>query len=298
MGVAHFRGIACRISATRRISHSRDRHLDTAVLGCKRVRQGIATMISTDKPLVVQNALETTAEHDFVPPQASVDPTRQRETQEKEAAQTYTLQQASPNVQNLAPLYNATGPSYTIRVNTVGSFLKPQSHMLIIENPRGLHVAEIRFQIRGYDATMIYKNASTSQKLALQNQQEQEFQLLINGKPHRWRPLGPSKSVFELTREANKRVALFVYAEGMAQRTASNSGGHMPFQEQKIGEVHFMEDFLREPIALQQTLFSAVVVVEQAKRRATSIASWMHPHPSKGHSPGRRGSRQDGAAES
>lgn len=245
-------------------------------------------MISEDKPLLIQNALETINEHDFIPPQAFVESIRQREMQEMETAQAYILQQASPTVQNLVPLYNAAGPSYAIRLDTVGSFLKPQSHMLITENPKDFHVAEVRFQIRGYDATMIYKNSSTSQKLAVQNPQDQEFEILINGKPHTWHPLGPSKSVFELTKEAKKRVALIVYSEGMAQRTASTSGDHVPFKEQKIGEVHVMEDFFREPIALQQTLFSAVVVVEQVKRRATSIASWM-PLPSSGnHSPGRR----------
>lgn len=254
-------------------------------------------MTSEDKPLLTQNALETINKHDFIPPQAFVESIRQREMQEMETAQTYTLQQASPTIQNLVPLYNAAGPSYTIRLDTVGSFLKPQSHMFITENPGGLHVAEVKFQIRGYGATMIYKNASISQKLALQNPQDQEFEILINGKPHRWHPLGPSKSVFELTKEANKRVALIVYSEGMAQRRAPTSGGHMPFQEQKIGEVHVMEDFLREPSALQQTLFSAVVVVEQVKRRATSIASWMPPPQSKTYSPGRRRSIQGDAEE-
>lgn len=254
-------------------------------------------MIAEDKPPLIQNALETINKHDFIPPQAFVESIRQREMQEMETAQTYILQQASPTIQNLVPLYNAAGPSYTIRLDTVGSFLKPQSHMLVTENPEGLHVAELKFQIRGYDATMIYKNASTSQKLAVQNPQDQEFEILINGKPHRWRPLGPSKSVFELTKEANKRVALIVYSEGPAQRRAYTSGGHIPFQEQKIGEVHVMEDFLREPIALQQTLFSAVVVVELAKRRATSIASWMPLPLSGSHSPGRRRSIQGRAGE-
>lgn len=248
-------------------------------------------MTSEDKPhqpLLIQNALETINKHDFIPPQAFVESMRQREMQEMETAQTYILQQTSHTVQNLVPLYNAAGPSYTIRLDTAGSFLKPQSHMLIAENPGGLHVVEVKFHIRGYDATMIYKNASTCQKLALQNLQNQEFEILINDKLHTWHPLGPSKSVFELTKEANKRVALIVYSEGMAQRRASTSGGHVPFKEQKIGEVHVMEDFLREPIALQQTLFSAVVVVEQVKRRVTSIGSWMPLPSSESQSVGRR----------
>ena len=238
---------------------------------------------------------ETSLERDFVPPQASVDPTHQREKQEMEAAQTYILQQASPTVQILVPLCNVHGPSYTIKLDKVGSFLKPQPHMLITESPGGLPVAEVKLQVHGYDATMVYKNASTSQKVALRNPQDQEIELLINGKLHRWHPLGPSKSVLEMTQGANKRVALFVYAEGMAQRAASTSENDVPFQEQKIGEVHVIEDFFPEPVALQQILFSAAVAVEQAKRAATSIASWVSPAPSKTHSSGRRWSRQEGA---
>ena len=239
--------------------------------------------------------LETTLERDFVPPPASITSTRQWKKQETEAAQAYILQQATPTLQTLVPLYNAHGPSYTIKLDKVGSFLKPQPHMLITESSGGLPVAEVKFQVDGYDATMVYRNASTGQKVALRNPQEQVFELLINGKLHRWHPLGPSKSVLELTQGANKRVALFVYAEGMAQRAASTSGNDMPFQEQKIGEVHVIEDFLPEPVALQQILFSAAVAVEQARRGATSIASWVAPTTSKTHFSGRRRSRQEGA---
>ena len=236
-------------------------------------------MTAEEKLTPIQTALETTAKHDFVSPQISTDPKCQRERQEMGAIQTYILHQASPTLQNLVPLCNAKGPCYTIRLNTVGSFLKPRPHMHITENPLGLDIAEIKFQVRGYDATMIYKNGSSSQKLALHNSEDQRFELLINGKPHAWHPLGPSKSVFELTREANRRVALFVYTEGMAERRGSTSGDYPPFREQKIGEVHVMEDFSREAVALQQTLFSAVVVVEQAKRRAASIATWSASSP-------------------
>ena len=246
-------------------------------------------------PSVQSTFLKTSLERDFVPSPASVDPTHQRAKQEVEAAQTYILQQASPTVQTLVPLCNEKGPSYTIKLDKVGSFLKPQPHMLITESPGGFPVAEVKFQVHGYDATMVYRNASTSQKVALRNPQEREFELLIDGKLHRWHPLGPSQSVLELTQGANKRVALFVYAEGMAQRAASTSGNDVPFQEQKIGEVHVIEDFLPEPVALQQIIFSAAVAVEQAKRGATSIASWVAPAPSKTHFSGRRWSRQEGA---
>ncbi|KAF6225346.1 hypothetical protein HO173_012784 [Letharia columbiana] len=251
-------------------------------------------MTSDEKLTLVQAIIETTDKHDFVSPQLFADSASQRERQEVEAARTYILQQAFPTIQTLTPLCNTKALSYTIRLDTVGSFLKPQPHMLITQDPGGLHVAEVDFHTHGYDTTIVYKDAGISQRLALQNLQEQNFECLINGKPHLWHPLGPSKSVFELTEEAKKRVALFVYAEGMAQRTGSTSANGMPVQEQKIGEVHVMEDFLHEPVALQQTLFSAIVVVEQAKRRATSIASWVPPPASKTHFPGRRRSRQDG----
>lgn len=252
-------------------------------------------MTSNEKLTLIQTVVETTDKHDFVSPQVSVDSTHQREKQEMEVAQTYILKQTFPTIQTLSPLYNAKGPSYTIRLDTIGSFLKPQPHMRITQDPEGLHVAEVQFHIHGYDTTIIYKEAGTSQKLCLPNPQDQKFECLINGKSHWWHPLGPSKSVFELIEETPKRVALFVYAEGMAQRTGSTSGNHMLSQEQKIGEVHVLEDFAQEPNALQQALFSAVVVVEQTKRKATSIASWVPPPSSKIHFPGRRRSRQESA---
>ena len=257
--------------------------------GFEFIIQGVATMTSNEELTLVQTIIETTDKHDFVSPQVSVDASLQREKQEMEAAQAYILQQAFPTVQTLAPLSNAKAPSYTIRLDTVGSFLKPQPHMRITQDPGAFYAAEVKFQVHGYDSTIIYTDAGTSQKITLQNPQEQSFGCLIKGKPHWWHPLGPSKSVFELTEEAEKRVALFVYAEGMAQRTGSTSGNHMLAPGQKIGEVHFMEDFLHELDTLQQILFSAVVVVEQVKRRATSLAAWVTPASS---FPGRRRSQQ------
>lgn len=249
-------------------------------------------MASNEQLTLIQTVVETTNKHDFVSPQKSVDSAHQREKQEIEAAQTYILHQSFPTIQTLVPLGNTEAPSYTIRLDTSGSFLKPQPHMLITQDPGGLHVADVKFQIHGYDTTIIYKDAGTSQNLSLQNPQDQRFGCLINGKSYQWHPLGPSKSVFELTEEANKRVALFVYADGMAQRTGSTSGNHMSFQGQKIGDVHVTEESLHEPNALQQTLFSAVVVVEQTKRRTTSMASWVPPSSK---FPGRRRSRHEGA---
>lgn len=252
-------------------------------------------MTSNEKITLIQTVVETTIKRDFVSPLVFVDSIQQREKQEMEAAQTYILQQTFPTIQTLGALCDAKAPSYTIRLDTIGSFLKPQPHMLITQDPGGVHVAEVKFQINGYDTTIIYKDAGISQKLALQNLQDQMFECSINGKPHWWHPLGPSKGVFELTEETKRRVALFVYAEGMSQRTGSTSSSHMHSQEQKIGEVHVMEDSLREPIALQQTLFSAVVVVEQTKRRVTSMASLIPSHPNKTHFPGRRRSREESA---
>ena len=255
------------------------------VLKC--IIHGVATMTSNEKLTLVQT-VETTDKHDFVSPQISVDSTQQREKQEMEAGQAYILQQAFPTVQTLTPLSNAKAPAYTIRLDTVGSFLKPQPHMRITQDQGALHAAEVKFQARGYDSTVIYTDG-TSQKITVQNPHEQSFECLIKGEPHWWHPLGPSKSVFELTEEAEKRVALFVYAEGMAQRTGSTSGTHMLAGGQKIGEVHFMETLSQDMDTLQQILFSAVVVVEQVKRKATSLAASVKPASSL---PGRRRSRQ------
>ena len=256
------------------------------------------TMTSDEELALIRTVLETTVKHDFVAPQKSVDPLQQREKQKMEATQTYILQQAFPTVQSLVPLYNAEAPSYTIRLDSTGSFLKPQPHMFITEGSAGIQVAEVKFKNHSYDTTIMYKDEGLGQKIALRNLQEQRFECLINGKPHSWHLLGPSKSVFELTEGVNRRVALFVYSEGLAQRTGSTSATQAPFGKQKIGELHMIDGSLREPIVLQQTLFSIVVVVEQAKRRATSIASWASPPPSKTHFPRRRKTRQEGAEQS
>ena len=252
-------------------------------------------MTSNEELTLIQTLVETTDKHDFGSPLVSVNSTLQREKQEMEVAQTYILKQTFPTIQTLGSLCKANGPSYTIRLDTIGSFLKPQTHMLITQDPDGLLVAEVQFHVHGYDTTIIYKEAGTSQKLSLHNPQDQRFECLINSKPHSWHPLGPSKSVFELIEKTSKRVALFVYADGMAQRTGSTSGNHMLFQEQKIGEVHFLEDFVQKPNALQQALFSAVVVVEQTKRKATSMASWVPPPSSKTQFSRWRRSRQESA---
>ena len=253
-------------------------------------------MASEGELTLVQTALDTTAKHDFVSPQVSVDSILQQEKQEMEAAQTYILQQAYPTIQILIPLCDdAKGPRYTIRLDTVGSFLKPQPHILITVDPGGLLVAEVDFQLRGLDATILYKNDGTRQELASQNPHDQIFECAIDGRPHRWHPLGPSKSVFELTEETNKRAALFVYEEGLAQRTGISAADRTLLHVRKIGQVHIIASSLREPVALQQTLFSAVVVVEQAKRRATSLAGWVATAPRKTHFPSRRCSRPDGA---
>ncbi len=254
-------------------------------------------MTSEEQLTLLQTAIENTEKHDFVSPQTSVDEQTRREKQEVEKAQTYILQQAVPTVQTLVPLSEAKGPSYTIRLDTIGSFLKPLPHMLIKEDQGGRLVAEVRFEVRGYDATVIYKDADIRQRLALRDVEGQVFECVIGGRMYRWRPLGPSKSVLELTESTKGRVALFAYAEGMAMRTGFTSGGGVGARDQRIGEVHVLEEELREPGKLQQTLFSAVVVVEQAKRRATGVASWVVPAPSKTIFPGRRRSRRDGAGK-
>ena len=245
----------------------------------------------------VQPTLGTTDEYDFVSPQILIDEARRREKRELHAAQTYILQQHTtlPTVQTLVPLCKVNnGPSYTIRLDTGGGNKLLKSHrsrMLIVQYPGDRQVAEVKLGIRGGgDATIVYNNKDsetrTSQKLSMQNpRHEQRFNCLVNGTPHQWHPLGPSKCVFELTNRANKRVALFVLAEGISLshhhgRTGSSGGpgNPLPFlrQSQKIGEVHLLPDFeqLFEPIGLrQEMLFSAVVVVELTRRWATNQSS-------------------------
>ncbi|CAD6572751.1 MAG: hypothetical protein ASARMPREDX12_005429 [Alectoria sarmentosa] len=175
-----------------------------------------------EKMSLIQTVVESTIKRDFSP-MVIVD--SQREKQGMEVALAYILQQTFPTIQTLG-LCDAKAPIYTIRLDTIGSFLKPQPHMLITQD--GGVVAQVKFQIHSYDTSIIY-NTGINQKLTLQNLQDQMFACSINGKPHWWHPLGPSKGVFELIEETKRRVAIFVYAE-----------------EQKIGEMHVMEDSLHE----------------------------------------------------
>ena len=100
------------------------------------------------------------------------------------------------------------------------------SYAHITRSSRGLSIAKIKFQVQGYDTTIIYKDDDCSQKLILQHLQNQKFQCPIDSKMHWWLPLGPSKSVLKMIKETNKRVALLVYVEDMVQKTGSTSGNH------------------------------------------------------------------------
>ena len=220
--------------------------------------------------------------------------------QAMEASQNYVLRQTSPNTQTLekmlATTFESTPPSYTITSNPTGGFMNRHPHMVITKHEGGLNVrfAEVRFEIYGYDTTILYKDAGFSQVLALEDRREHKYQLSIDAVAHWWQPLGPSKAVLELTNHAGKKVALFVYAEEGAQRRASAPATLKHFETEKIGELHIVDEFDGNPLALEQILCTAIVVVERAKRRATNpgLASW-ESVSSKVHYFGRSGSRSN-----
>ncbi|MCJ1455189.1 hypothetical protein MMC28_005543 [Mycoblastus sanguinarius] len=250
-------------------------------------------MTSMEELTLIQSIIENTDRYDFVSPQVSVDSTKRREM---EASRKYILRQTAPNTQTLTPTSSeATTSSYTITSNHTGGFLNRHPHMLIAQHHNGLdtHFAEVRFEIYGYGTTISYKDAGITQSLALEDPREQRYQYTVDGQSYHWQPLGPSRSVLEMSDEANKRAALFAYAEGVApQRRASGSGSPKPFEVEDLGEVHIMDDFKGSPIALAQVLSTAAVVVERAKRRASNsgMASW-EAVSSKGFAPGHHSGR-------
>ena len=236
---------------------------------------------------------------DFVSRHSISGPTTQRK-QNMESSRKYILRQTSPNTQTLEstspPTSEAPPVSYNIKSNPKGGFMNRHPHMIITNHEGGLnlHLAEVRFEIYGYGTTIAYKEAGISQSLFLEHRRKHQYKVSIDGIDHRWQPLGPSQEVLELTKDAGKKVALFVYAEEVPQRRASAPASLEHFEAEDVGEIHIMDEFEGGQLTLEQILCTAVVVVERAKRRATNtgLASW-ESVSSKKHYFGRRESRSE-----
>ena len=140
-------------------------------------------------------------------------------------------------------------------------------HLVITKHEGGLNInlAEVRFESRGYGAIIAYKAAGISQPLALKYHQGQQYKVSIDGAGYWWQPLGPSHAVLELTTGAGKKVALFVYAEEVAQRRASAPASLKHFQTEDVGEIHVLDGLEGGQMMLEQILCTAIVVVARKK---------------------------------
>ena len=71
----------------------------------------------------------------------------------------------------------------------------------------------------------------------------------------------------ELTNEAGRRAALFVYAEVVCQDRASYSRNPTQLRGVEIGRLHIMNHAMGKEEALEQICCTAVVVVEKVKQK-------------------------------
>lgn len=88
----------------------------------------------------------------------------------------------------------------------------------------------------------------------------------IDGNTYIWEPLEPSNIVLVMSQGLNKRVALLAYFEARVQRSGSYPGGLRQQRGEDVGEIHIMDDCGEGEAMTEKTLYTAVVVVERAKR--------------------------------
>jgi hypothetical protein len=153
-----------------------------------------------------------------------------------------------------------------------GGFVHRRHHLVITKHEGGLniHLAEVRFESHGYGTIIAFKAAGVSQSLALKYHHGHQYNVSIDGTDYWWQPLGPSHAVLELTKGAGKKVALFVYAEEVAQRRASAPASLEHFQTEDVGEIHVLEELEGGQMMLEQVLCTAIVVVAREKLWASN----------------------------
>ena len=210
--------------------------------------------------------------HDFVP--SHISDTLQGP--EFEGCQTLKLRSSSANLLELGPLHaNPNATTYNIKSNQTGGFMNRKPHMAISKLERGLMLdfAEVRFQTYGQGTSVIYKETGTTQTLSLQSAASQAQECFIGARSHVWKPLGPSRNVLELTDEAHRRVALFVYAGEVASITGPATGSRKHTEGDEIGELYILRDVQGGQRATDEIIGSALAIVERAKRRAANVGN-------------------------
>ena len=238
---------------------------------------------------------QSTNTRDFVSPQTSLTSAELFQKHQMGYSRTYFLRHESQDRQTLIPLSASDCSSYTLKSNLTSGFRHRKPHMIIRREQDGRNnsvvsaksqqsqrrgsifsmakeqgendLAEVRFEMRGTDTDILYKENSFTQTLKSQNSSNQTYACPIDGREYWWRPLGPSRTVLELVNGEEQRVALFMHASedtlstGMgASRTASL--GVM----RDVGELYILDDIKGGTRAQEEVLCSAMAVVERAKR--------------------------------
>ena len=241
----------------------------------------LTTTNTTPTILIPTPTIETTDKFDFISQQVSID------DRDLEISRTYTLRQTSPTTQSLLPTPCTSSSSFSIPdiftftsspSNDRGLTKKNRHPHIDIVRHRGggesqiqsKQFATVHFEAHG--ATIAYEGRDQGRQLTDSGQGIYTCRAADDGGTetvHRWQPLGPSRSVLEMTNDMGKRVALFTYSEGVAPRRPSGFGfgGPLKFdREEVLGDVHILDNEIG--IEVGSVLCEAVVVVELGKTKA------------------------------
>lgn len=205
--------------------------------------------------------------HDF--PGTSIDFARMTEKPRVEQYHTYVLRQTSYNTQSLISTGKSIPTSYTVKHHAPGGFRKRQPQTVITRDmgSRSIRLAEVWADTHGYGSKIEYPDVGVTQHLARDNPRQRRFTCLVDGVAYTWQPLGPSRNVLELTNEAGRRAALFVYAEFVFHRSASYSGSPPQIKGVEMGRLHIMEHVMGKQVVVDQICCTAVVIVEKVKQK-------------------------------
>lgn len=139
-----------------------------------------------------------------------------------------------------------------------------------VDEGQNRRVAEARFDRLTSRTNITYPETAVSQELELESGMNQKYTLVVNKSVCDWQP-SPSKRIFELMTEDEMVLASFTYAQ------EPNYTGHaLPTKKGDVGIIHVsdkLETLIGGQSALEQVLWSAVVMVERKKRRAANMGS-------------------------
>lgn len=158
--------------------------------------------------------------------------------------------------------------------------MNKKPHMVITRQQNGMKYdcAEVRFDSYSSDTAISYKDSGNRQELRLESSLDQRYECLIRDSLHWWQPAGPSRHELELTDTSGKAVALFAYANEVALTTGATTGIKRQTKSEIIGELQISQDPIRETLALEQVLCTALAVIERAKRRAANVSRIGSPY--------------------